>query len=62
MPLNLSIVFNEPQRLQLDRPQESVQVIGDLLPLVLARYGIETQPAARRIETEAKVGDILQQT
>jgi len=47
MPLNLDVVCTEPQLPQLDRQEKVAQVIGEILPFVLAKYGIEFQSTPR---------------
>ncbi len=42
--LNLDAVCTESQLPELDRQEKVVQVIGEILPLVLAKYSIELQP------------------
>ena len=47
MPLNLDVVCAERQLPQLHSQAKVVQVIGEILPFVLAKYGIEFQPTVR---------------
>jgi len=67
MSLNLDFVFAEPQFAHWhhrgeSEQRESVQVIGEILPFALARYGIELQPPPRRCETAAMHEEVLRRT
>ena len=41
MSIHLDVVCEDPQTTALERQEKMVQVIGEILPFVLSKYGID---------------------
>ena len=41
MSIHLDVVCEDPQTTALERQEKMVQVIGEILPFVLGKYGID---------------------
>lgn len=48
MALHIEAICTDPDLLDQDSREHKVRVIGEILPFVLAKYCLETQPTPRQ--------------